>query len=297
MIPVSYRYPWTLSSEPDRRAVLKDLADNGVRRLVLGSNIIEDLIIHPGQLFVYRKELAEYGLTLMDAHAPWGTWQDPGMPLEKYHEDIILREKMAIRICGELGITSLAFHTGNTFNSVFGKDLTLDDYYAMLIRSMEELLPTAEKAGVILCLENQWTPLNQSAYLLKAMEYFDSPNMGICYDSGHAHLCECGEADPAKSCVPYIWKDIGLPVVWETDMVSKFQPWVVNCHFHDNHGFNDEHNLPGNGTIDWEHVVGVLAKAPRLQCIQSEVKIPESGLPVAQMRDVFRKISFGHLDV
>ncbi|MBQ9338510.1 MAG: sugar phosphate isomerase/epimerase [Lentisphaeria bacterium] len=296
MIPVTYSYPWTRSSELDRRAVLKNLADNGVRRLVLSSKIIEDLIIHPGQLFVYRKELAEYGLTLMDAHAPWGTWQDPGMPLEQYHEDIILREKMAIRICGEVGVTSLTFHTGNTFKSIFGP-FTLDDYYAMLIRSMEELLPTAEKAGVVLCLENQWTPLNQSAYLLKAVKHFDSPLVGICYDSGHAHLCECGSADPGRSTVPYVWNDIGLPVVWETDMISKFRPWVVNCHFHDNHGFDDEHKLPGNGTIDWAHIMSVLADAPRLQCVQSEAKVPDSGLTVPQLRDAFRKISAGLLDV
>ena len=290
MIPVTYCYPWTADTEDERHAKLKNIADSGIRRVVLTSGLLDKMTSDPQLLFSFRQDLKEYGLTFMDGHAPWGTWKDPGMPLEEYHDQVILRHKMAIRFCRDLNVTSLAFHTGNTFNSIFGK-FTLEDYYAMLIRSMEELLPDAEKFGVVLCLENQWTPLNQSAYLLKAVQHFDSPWLGLCYDSGHANLTERGQDFPGKTIVPAIWNDIGLPVVWEEDMVGKFQPWLVNCHLHDNNGITDEHNLPGAGTVDWAHVMAVLKNAPRLQCVQSEVNVAKSGISPAGLRETFRKLS------
>jgi len=45
----------------------------------------------------------------------------------------------------------------------------------------------------------------------------------------------------------------------------------VTCHLHDNDGSDDTHSMPGDGTINWNKVIPLLRKAPRLQVIQSEV--------------------------
>ena len=154
-----------------------------VREIVpktMESKIIERIFSEPELGFKYQKELKEFDLNLMDAHAPWGTWKDPGMPLEEFHELITLRHKAAIRICNQFNVTSMAFHTGNTFNSIFG-NFTLDDYYNMMIRTLEELIHDAEKYNVVLCLENQWTPLNHSSCLIKAVEYFIKEEFYYCF--------------------------------------------------------------------------------------------------------------------
>lgn len=290
MIKVTYAYPWMRPAAIDRRAVLKELADNGIKRLVLTCNLIEDMIRTPELVISCGKDLENYGLEFCDAHAPFGLWKDLAMPLEKFHDIVIMRHKMAIRLCAEFGVTSLTFHTGNTTRTAFG-DVKLDDYYEVLLRSLNELLPDAEKYGVVLALENQWTPLNQTPYLLKAIKHFDSPFLGLCYDSGHARLTQFGQCDPAKSVVPYLWNEMGLPVYWENDIISQFQPYLINCHIHDNNGFNDEHLLPGAGTIDdWEHIFEVCSKAPRLQCVQSEVSINEN-VTVPELRSAFKNLS------
>ena len=128
-----------------------------------------------------------------------------------------------------------------------------------------------ERYGVILALENQWTPLNQSRILLEVMEYFHSPFLGLCYDSGHGNLTEKGGKSPEKSCVPPVWNDFGIPIVWEENLIEKFVPWMVNCHLHDNDGSTDSHSLPGEGNVDWHKVIPMLKRAPRLAVVQSEV--------------------------
>ena len=78
----------------------------------------------------------------------------------------------------------------------------------------------------------------------------------------------------------------------EKDMIDNFQPYVVNCHFHDNNGFQDNHKLPGEGTIDnWEHIIDVLRNAPRLQCIQSETSVSPAEMSVADLRNAYLKLS------
>jgi len=277
--PITYNVSLLKPSDEERRQTLRKLADCGVRYITLGNSLLEFFIITPDAIPKYESEMKEFGISFMDAHAPWGTWKDPGIPVESEHEQIILRHRMALRICNRLAVTSIAYHTANTYNCLYGAELQLDDYYRMLLRSMEELLPDAERLGVVMALENQWTPLNQSACLIKAVRHFDTKWLGICYDVGHANLTERGREFPDKTCVPGIWGDIGLPVVWEENFIEKVRPYIVNCHAHDNDGISDQHKLPGRGTVDWERIMRNLANAPRLQCMQCEVRMSGDEAP------------------
>ena len=288
MIPLTHCYPWPDSREA-RRNVMREFADAGAGHLVLTSRLLGEGMKSAGFLMEFQSDMKAFGLDFVDAHAIWGTWEDPGMPLEKWHETVILRHRASIRLCAAFGVRTLAFHTGNTFNSIFGQHLTLDDYYRMLIRSIEELLPDAEKYDVILALENQWTPLNHSRNLLRVMEHFRSDCLGLCYDSGHGNLTEKGASfPPGRSCVPVIWNDLGIPVEWEENLIEKFSPYLVNCHLHDNHGMEDEHNLPGGGNVDWARIFTVLRRSPRLRCMQNEAS--PYGASIAEICECFRKL-------
>ena len=254
-----------------------------MRRLVLSYAMMEQLMAQPSLLPVWRDELKEFDLVFMDSHAPWGAGKELGTSEKELHGQAVLRHKKFIRFCHELNISSLTCHPGG------GPDP--DAAFTALLRSLEELLPDAERSGVTLCLENVWTPMEQSARLLEAMRRFNSPYLGLCYDSGHANLIEQGRHFPEKSVVPPSWTRCGLPVVWEMNLAEKFRPWLINCHFHDNYGIADEHNLPGDGTVDWPRILSVLKQAPRLQCVQCEVRIPATGVVPSVWREAFRRLS------
>ncbi|OQA85282.1 MAG: endonuclease 4 [Lentisphaerae bacterium ADurb.Bin242] len=270
-IPVTHLcYP--LASLPDsvHAPILREYAANGAKHIVLASSLIGRMLQEPDFIFKMKKTLAETGLDFCDAHAPWGTWSDLGIPLGEYRKLAVAQQRAAIRLCGIFGVTTMAFHTGTTFNSVFGKNRTLEDYYQALLRSLEELLPTADECGVIIALENQGTPLNHSGRLLRIVQEFNSPRLGLCYDTGHGNVAEKGRGCPEKTYLPGIWNDAGLEVEWEENLIEKFLPWLVNCHLHDNDGMNDQHKLPGDGVVDWKRIVSNLEKAPRLHNIQNE---------------------------
>ena len=288
MIPLTHCFGWTKGSRDEQKNWMREFAENGAEHLVLTNGLLAEAAKDPAYLMEFAKDMKEFGLDFVDSHALWGTWSDPGIPVAEWREIMLLRHRMAFRFCQHYGVHTMTFHTGNTFNSIYGKDLTLDDYCNALIRSLEILLPEAEKCGVVIALENIWTPLNHSRQLLRVMEHFRSPNLGLCYDSGHANLMEKGPLFLDRTCVPGIWNDLGIPVEWEENLIEKMSPWLVNCHLHDNNGIIDEHKLPGQGTVDWQRIKSVLRKSPRLQCIQNECSA--QGTSIEQRCRTYREL-------
>ena len=65
-------------------------------------------------------------------------------------------------------------------------------------------------------------------------------------------------------------------------------PHIVNTHLHDNMAVIDEHLIPGEGMIDWQHTMKLLGKAPRLQIIGNECIVPRKAVSsIRHMCDVF----------
>ena len=285
---LTHSLPWTQWSREERTNRMRELAELGETHIVLTSKLLEAAAADSAYLITFAEDMKSFGLSFTDCHAFWGTWSDPGMPMSEWREVMLLRHKMAFRLCARYGITTMAFHTGNTWNSIFGADLKLEDYFRALTDSLDVLLPEAEKSGVIIALENQWTPLNHTSVLLRVMEKYRSPYLGLCFDSGHGNLTEKGMQFPGQTVVPQLWNDLGVPVDWEENLAEKFSPWMVNCHLHDNNGITDEHKLPGEGTLDWSRIMRVLRGSPRLQCIQNETKLGENTL--AHVCGVFRNL-------
>ena len=67
-------------------------------------------------------------------------------------------------------------------------------------------------------------------------------------------------------------------------------PEIVTCHLHDNYGNEDQHDLPGNGNIDWQKERELLYQAPRLKQLQSEVLINRNNLSIKAVADKFNEI-------
>ena len=68
---------------------------------------------------------------------------------------------------------------------------------------------------------------------------------------------------------------------------------MVNCHLHDNNAVKDQHLPPGMGCVDWKNIVSLLKRAPRLKCIQSEVKIVNNNISFSKLSSLFNTILNG----
>ena len=148
--------------------------------------------------------------------------------------------------------------------------------------ALSELLPEAEKCGITICIENIWFRINTPDMLLKIKSHFPTPNLGFCYDAGHANLMTNGRAF-ADGAASKAWGMFGETPDWDDPILEKMLPHIVNCHLHDNDGFEDSHQLCGKGNVDWKKVVSLLKTAPRLKNIQCESISTKHAFSVKEM--------------
>ena len=111
------------------------------------------------------------------------------------------------------------------------------------VPEIERLAGYADDRRVHLTLENS----DDSIWLLDRVleEIGDDPaetNLGICIDTGHAHMSHDAGREPV------------------TNYLERYAGQLAHVHLHDNHGTWDEHLTPGEGTIDWARAVRTLER-------------------------------------
>ena len=252
-----------------------EFAANGGRHLVLTDGLLKMMgmdYLLPG---VLREQTKQAGVDFVDAHAPFRDFGDLFIPDWHDWRQMIARQKLNLLLVSEMGVRTCTFHVGSSRYDGYA----VGQYREALFRSLDALLPVAEELDITICLENGLTPLNSADALVSYMRRYDSPHLGVCFDTGHANVKENGERVPG-SHIPGIWEGFGLEVVWEDNIAEKLQPYIVSCHIHDNRGERDDHDLPGRGNIDWGRIVPLLRGAPRLQNIQSEVLTLRHNIPI-----------------
>ena len=103
-----------------------------------------------------------------------------------------------IDIAHELGISYIRLNSGR-WNTIKSFDelmanrgiepilpgFTEDDGFNWCIESITECLPAAEKAGVVLALENHWGLTRTPEGLLRIVNAIDSPWLGVLMDTGN----------------------------------------------------------------------------------------------------------------
>lgn len=275
MVPLTFHHSWKKLDERDRFTAMREFAANGATHLVLSDSLLRMMGGDYTLVDVLRRQAAEAGVDFVDAHAPFRDFGDLFIPDERDHRLMIARQKLNLLLVGEFGVDTCTFHVG----SKYYPDHTLDEHREALFRSLDELMPLAEKLNITICLENLVRPLSTADDLVSYMKKYDSPHLGVCLDVGHANLKEKGAQHPDSEAVP-AWAVAGLPVRWEKNIAETLQPYVVNCHVHDNHGVGDDHQLTGEGDIDWNRIVPLLLNAPRIRSIQSEVLTARRCTPI-----------------
>jgi L-ribulose-5-phosphate 3-epimerase len=103
-----------------------------------------------------------------------------------------------LQLASDLGIPAIRLNSGrwNTIKSfddlmkVKGEEppiagYTEDDAFKWCIESIEACLPAAEKAGVMMCLENHWGLTTKPENLLRIYKAVKSPWLGLNLDTGN----------------------------------------------------------------------------------------------------------------
>ncbi len=264
-IPITHCLPYKATSERVIAAILVELAEMGQHEVVLTESILRDMTSDFSVIATYQKLMADTGMRFCDAHAPFSPKDDLNCPYPELRPMMIERQKQAIQVAASFGVKTITIHIGNNFE----KDVTVDQYEANLFDSLEKLLPTAEKFGVTIAIENIWSPQTTGPRILAAIRRFPTEALGVCYDTGHANLTTGRHPEKGNATFDY-FHECGLEPEYNDHLLEDLLPHVVNCHLHDNHGWWDEHLPPGFGDVDWEHVIPLLKSAPRIQCYQDE---------------------------
>ncbi len=134
--------------------------------------------------------------------------------------------------------------------------------------SLEEIKVFAGQRGVEILLENTPSPLG-SAERLNFFLRETHLNLNFCFDIGHAHLT--GSID---------------------DQFELMGERIRSTHIHDNNGKEDEHFVPGAGTIDWTKAMRLLRSRPDQYPLLLELKeYPGMDRPIEEAKVAMEKLN------
>ena len=135
------------------------------------------------------------------------------------------------------------------------------------LSGIEHLRAFARQLGVTLLIENTPNDLATPEKLVELLKTLHYPDLGICFDTGHAHLMSS------------VHQALGV-----------LGDRVRSTHVHDNKRDRDSHLWPGEGTIDWNDTMQAIASAPQVPALLLELE-GEDGVDVAaRMAETYKKL-------
>ena len=282
-VPVTYIWSDRFDSDPDkaRLSAMEAFAAAGAKHLVLSTEFISRIMLDHKYARQLVQEMSANGLSFADAHSPFGGMLDLNCPDPCFRQQMLARHKLAIQIAASLEVKTITIHPGS---DRFFPEIPLETHLDLMRDALDNILPEAEKAGVIVCIENSMSRAACPKQVVKLKKEYQTPFLGLCYDSGHAHQLDAGR-NFKESAIHGFWKTVGVDEPeWDDQILEEMLPEIVNCHLHDNDGSADSHNIPGKGTIDWAKVIPLLKSAPKLQVIQCEVLMKPEDTPAELCR-------------
>jgi sugar phosphate isomerase/epimerase len=182
------------------------------------------------------------GIRFYASHAPFDAPAELSQLDEDGRQKAVALHVQALSRAALAGVTCLVVHPGRGGAPQDEIPRRSEQLYA----SLEALLSAAERAGVKLALENM-LPAHVgtlSADVRAVVDHFNSPYLGICLDTGHAHVAdESGYAEGARSAF------------------GALRDKIITFHLADNSGAKDHHLQPPYGSIDWDALAPAIAEA------------------------------------
>lgn len=224
----------------------------------------------PGAIEQLKAWLAETGLVLGSVHAPitsafaagdrWEPTFSTAATDRERREATIRETQAALRIADRIPYDAIVVHLGTPAS----REPAGDNHRSAALRSFEEICVAAASHGVTVAAEVIPNRLSDAASLVAMLEQdLDLRQAGICLDFGHAHLL----GDVA-------------------DAIETAAEHIVATHVHDNRGREDEHLVPGQGTIDWDGALITMQKIGYAGTYMME--IANTGDPAAVLEEARR---------
>lgn len=236
-------------STGDPEPYLRRIAEAGFTHVHWCHHWFSDFIYSPHEINQISCWMKEFGLSVLNLHASAGqekVWGDLREYVRLSGVDLVMnRIQMAADLHSDVVILHIPIPPE-------GQNTPDSEFAGQCFRSMDTLTQFAQSINVRIALENM---SGDDYLLLDAMLSRYSPEvLGFCFDCGHANMGMIGltELEPRKER-------------------------LIAVHLHDNDGKNDQHKIPFTGTIDWDHLMKIIAGSPYRAGINLEVVIGESG--------------------
>ena len=176
------------------------------------------------------KSAAEkYGIEIYQAHGPWRYPPKDGTDEDRAEWRAYMQK--AIYGCYLIGCKHLVVHPIMPFGTEAEPDSEM--FYKLNYEFFKSLIPTAQKYGVKICIENMPFGAHSIARPGEIADFvkdLDSDVFAMCLDTGHAEILGFSPADSVKI------------------MKEK----LVAFHVHDNDGKADKHLCPFFGVTNWK---------------------------------------------
>jgi sugar phosphate isomerase/epimerase len=175
--------------------------------------------------------------------------------------------KRAIEVAEQIPMKYIVIHLGERHDTWSPRTLEHS------MTALEHLRAFASPLGVKLIIENIQNEVTQPAHILEILRTGHFTDIGVCLDTGHAHILD------------------NVP-----STVAELKPYIRSSHLHDNHGEKDEHLWPGDGAagmIDWPKAMAELKSAPKLETAVLEIHyaLEDSAEAVAtKAREAFNRL-------
>jgi sugar phosphate isomerase/epimerase len=221
------------------------------------------------------REIAEWfrtsGIPLHSVHAPlyadyeWGRAGAPPINVTSTERasriEAMDEIKRALEIAEQIPFRFLIQHLG------VGNEVFTEQKFEAAMTSIEHLRAFAKPLGVRILLENIPNEISAPDKLVDFIQKTHFDDVGVCFDSGHAHLMS------------------GVPETFEI-----LKPYICSTHIHDNQKDKDSHLWPGKGSINWSETMQLLRSAPQVPPLLLEIEGEEKVSPVERMAETFDKL-------
>ena len=159
-----------------------------------GSQIGQNELLSRSQLMAYKRRAQRLGLPLMGLSTHQG-FVTPDREKRKFNIDRTIAQ---IEMAYQLGIPTMRVNSGTwgtskDFNELMAnrgiekplEGYTDEDAFPWVIEAFEKCLPTAERCGVVLGLENHWGLGLTPEGILRIVNAVDSPWLQVTTDTGN----------------------------------------------------------------------------------------------------------------